>query len=231
MDRIASVQIRRRATVGGNLVNASPIGDLAVLCLALGVELSIVREKGRAGTGPAGGGTTPSGGGGNAAAEKRKLALADFFLGYKKLDLRSGEFIETIDFPLPDDASYINFEKVSRRTHLDIASVNSAVRIEAEPGKRSEGVTIKTARLSAGGVAPVPLYLKKTSEGLAGKPVEAGTVLEAAASADGEVSPISDIRGSKTYKRLLLRQLIFVHFITLFPDIIRPEELLMREAG
>lgn len=209
---IASAQIRQRATVGGNIVNASPIGDLAVYFLALGTEVKI--EKEGAGLGDDGAG--------------RMVRLEDFFLGYKKLDLKPGEAVKEFIFTLPEHGGAINFEKVSRRTHLDIASVNSAVRLETANEKGV--VKILSARLAAGGVAPVPLLLRKTGEllagnGSSGNKLTAELVKRAAETADGEINPITDIRGSAEYKRLLLRQLIYAHFVTLFPEQVPPEDL------
>jgi xanthine dehydrogenase small subunit len=80
--------------------------------------------------------------------------------------------------------------------------------------------------LSAGGVGPVPLFLGRSVASLTGKPVSAPIIQEAAEEALQEISPISDVRGSAQYKRLLLRQLIYAHFVTLFPETIKAEELL-----
>jgi xanthine dehydrogenase small subunit len=140
------------------------------------------------------------------------------------MDLRPGEMIRSISMEIAKQGSRFHFEKVSRRTHLDIASVNSAlsVLVDGEAGARR----ILRAGLSAGGVAPVPLYLKSASELLAGRDITADTVREAASAALEEISPISDVRGSREYKGLLLRQLIFAHFVELFPDSVRPEEII-----
>ncbi|MHA1205416.1 MAG: molybdopterin dehydrogenase, partial [Candidatus Heimdallarchaeaceae archaeon] len=77
---------------------------------------------------------------------------------------------------------------------------------------------IKNVHLSVGGVAPVPKYLEKTSNFLNDKEVNSEVVREALEIADSEISPISDVRGSAKYKRLLVRQLIIAHFMTLFPE-------------
>jgi xanthine dehydrogenase small subunit len=218
LNLIASAQIRRQATVGGNIINASPIGDLSIMFLALGSECVL-----------ADGSATGTDGGDRRVSDRRvfnrRLPLKDFFLGYKKLDIREGEILESVVFPVPSVDSLYNFEKVSRRTHLDIASVNSAVLITLEgdeidaPGSEfNTEHRITGAFLSAGGVAPVPLNLRETSRYLRGKPVTAEVIEQAADIADGEVSPIDDIRGSIEYKRLLLRRLIYAHFIKLFPE-------------
>jgi CO/xanthine dehydrogenase FAD-binding subunit len=75
---------------------------------------------------------------------------------------------------------------------------------------------IVEAHVSAGGVAPIPLYLGETSAFLNGMPVNAQTLADANQIMQAEISPISDVRGSAEYKRLLLRQLLLAHFCELF---------------
>jgi len=80
--------------------------------------------------------------------------------------------------------------------------------------------------MSAGGIAPYPFYLENTCNYLQSKEINFNTVDEAASIAISEVSPISDVRGSADYKRILLRQLILAHFIKLFPALIDVEEMI-----
>ncbi len=195
---VSSEQIRNMATLAGNFVNASPIGDMSIFFLALDAELGLE----------------------NSAGTRRKVKLHDFFLGYKKLDLQPGETIYSVEFELPDKDTRFNFEKVSKRLHLDIASVNSAVRI------KTDGRQILDASLSAGGIGPVPTWLKNTSSFLKGKDLSMETLLGAEEVMQTEITPISDIRGSVDYKRLLLRQLFFAHFMEMFPEIISPQVIL-----
>ncbi len=198
---IASPQIRGRATIGGNIVNASPIGDLSIFFLALEARLALA-----------------------GAEESRSIPLKDFFLGYKKVDLHHHEIVHSIMFEQFTQNTLFHFEKVSRRTNLDIAAVNSACKMTVET---VDGVKkIASLTISAGGVAPIPLLLKKTGDFLTGKPVNADSVREAVRIAADEVQPISDIRGSALYKKLLLQKLIYAHFITLLPDDIEAEKLL-----
>lgn len=197
LDLVASTPIRHRATVGGNIVNASPIGDLTIFFL--GLDATIMVSNG------------PS---------YRELPLREFFQAYKQLRKRKSDLVKWISFPLPEENALFNFEKVSKRTHLDIASVNSAIQI------RVEDRVIRRVHLSAGGVAPIPLYLSRTADYLVGKEVNAHWVREAASVAQEEISPISDVRGTADYRRLLLRRLIFAHFVTLFPEQIDAQELL-----
>ena len=191
-----SLPIRNRATVAGNIINASPIADMTNLFLALNSKIALNNGK-----------------------KKRELFLKDFYKGYKTLDKKSDEILESVSFKIPPENSRFNYEKVSRRTYLDIASANSSMYIELNGSK------IILAHISAGGVAPIPLYLKKTSEFLRGKEVSESIVNEAIEVMLTEISPISDARGTVEYKTLLLRQLIYSHFIKFFPDIISLEEV------
>ena len=193
---IASLHIRNRATLGGNIVNASPIGDMTALLLALGSTLVLEKDGAR-----------------------REVALKDFFLGYKTLDKQPGELVTEIVFPNGDPQTHVNFEKVSKRKALDIATVCSGARLEVKDGK------IVSAYISMGGVAPIPLLLRRTAGFLAGRTIAPETVYAALTVAQSEVSPISDVRGSADYKRLLVNQLIIAHFKELFGDEVSFEQV------
>ena len=186
---VSSEQIRNMASLGGNFVNASPIGDMTIFFLALNSDIGITNENG----------------------EERNLPLKDFYQGYKTYDLGENELLKDIHFKLPTKTSYFNFEKVCKRTHLDIASVNSAALITVED------TIISEAHISIGGVAAIPKYLHETSSFLTGKPLISETILKASDILQNEISPISDVRGTCEYKRLLARQLFFAHFTELFP--------------
>ena len=177
---VSSSPIRNMATLAGNLVNASPIGDMTIFMLALNAK--IIFNSGR------------------------EILLKDFYKGYKQLDKTKEELIQEISFIVPATGSVFNFEKVSKRTHLDIASVNSACLLQLN----NEGI-IESVHLSAGGVGPFPTYLAKTGTFLKGKKLSDEVVEQAIEIIQDEVSPISDARGTKEYKRLLLRQLFLAH--------------------
>ncbi|OPL17681.1 MAG: hypothetical protein AVO35_09500 [Candidatus Aegiribacteria sp. MLS_C] len=191
LDLVSSTQIRNRATLGGNIVNASPIGDLTVMLMPLGAELLLRSEAGAA----------------------RTLPLHRFFLGYRKLDMREDELLESVRLPAPDPGILCSFEKVSMRRHMDIASVNSAALFVLS------GDTIVSAEISAGGVAPVPMLLANTSRAIAGRTLSAETAGTAAMAAMEEVSPIDDVRGSAEYKRKLLGRLVRAHFLKVRPEL------------
>ena len=186
---VSSTPIRNMATIAGNIVNASPIGDFTVFLLALNAKILL-----------------------SDGVQKRNLPLQKLYKGYKDLDKKTEEFIEAIEFVLPDENTYFNFEKISKRTHLDIASVNTAVSLQLK------NEIIETIHLSAGGVGPIPMYLAKTIKFLEGKNITEKNISEAIEVMWTEISPISDARGTKEYKTLLLGQLIKAHFIQLFPQ-------------
>lgn len=187
---ISSTPIRNMATIAGNFINASPIGDFTIFFLALNATLLLSDGN-----------------------KTRELPLRKLYQAYKKLDKRPEECVEQIWFELPEVNTFFNFEKVSKRTHLDIASVNSAIKITSVNG------LIKDANIAAGGVGPIPLFLKQTSAFLLNKMVSEELVAKAIEIAQTEISPISDVRGTEKYKRLLLSQLIKAHFLSIFPQL------------
>lgn len=185
---VSSTPIRNMATMAGNIVNASPIGDMTVFFLALDANIILVKDE-----------------------QQRTIKLKDFYKGYKQTDREPDEIINQIFFTLPDEQTHFNFEKVSKRTNLDIASANTACQI-----RMASDNTIETIHLSAGGVAPFPKYLWKTCTYLHSKKMETSILEEALTIVAGEIASISDARGSSEYKRFLLRQLIIAHFLKFF---------------
>jgi len=197
---VSSTPIRNMATLAGNFVNASPIGDMTVWFLALNAEITLT-------PGP----QPPS------AAPARTLKLRDLYQGYKQLAKQPEEMITAIRFKKPGNDFRFNFEKVCKRTYLDIATVNTAISLQSEPPAVAGGLSrILSCHVAAGGVAPIPLYLKETSTFLSGKEVSEETISRANEIMQSEISPISDVRGTESYKRLLLRQLFRAHFVELF---------------
>lgn len=186
---VSSTPIRNMATLAGNFVNASPIGDMTVWFLALDSEIILTNNK-------------------NSKMDERILPLRDLYLGYKRLAMDQEETIKAVRFK--KRVGKFNFEKVCKRTYLDIATVNTAISIKEENG------VIKDAHVAAGGVSPIPLYLPKTSKFLVNKEINDETVSRGNEMLQKEISPISDVRGSADYKRLLLRQLFVAHFIEMF---------------
>lgn len=199
MQLIASLHLRNRATLGGNICNASPIGDMTNYLLGLGSMLVLSNGQ-----------------------DQRVVAMKDFFLDYKKLDKKADELVVEIVIPGAADPSAetrINFEKLSKRTALDIATVCSGFRCKAT----SDGV-IESVGISMGGVAAIPLFLQKTCDYLVGQTISDATLQKACKIAMGEATPIGDVRGSADYKRLLVRQFMVAHFTESYPKRVRFEE-------
>lgn len=196
LELFGSLPIRNKATIAGNIVNASPIGDMTNILLSLDAIIHLNGKK------------------------KRIIPLNKFYLGYKTLAKKQDEIVDFVSINIPPKNYLFNYEKVSKRTYLDIASVNSSIYLVLKKGK------LDSVKISAGGVAPIPLLLEKTSGILIGKEISAKLVKDCAETAMQEISPISDARGTVEYKRLLLRQLLFAHFIKIFPDKFNLEELL-----
>ena len=195
---ISSEQIRNMGTLGGNFVNASPIGDMSIFFLALNCKLNIQHKNGK----------------------ERTILFHEFHKDYKKYDLLEGEILKSISFSKLKEKGFFNFEKVSKRTHLDIASVNSAAKIALKDSVISE------AHISIGGVSAVPKYLFKTNKFLKGEMIVSETIHLAEKVMQKEISPISDVRGMSDYKRLLARQLFFAHFLKLFPNDVELDKMI-----
>jgi xanthine dehydrogenase large subunit len=195
-----SRQIRNRATLGGNLVTASPIGDAAPVLLSLDAEIVIASLAG-----------------------ERRMPLRDFFVGYRKTALRQGEILKEIvlpqidfdsmsggrAFPRAADPSrqsppkqWCQFYKVSRRREMDISTVAGCFRIEINSDNR-----VGLARLAYGGVAPMPVRARKAEEALLGQPWDEKTLKLILPVISSGFEPISDVRGSAEYRRLLTGEL------------------------
>ena len=195
---VSSTPIRNIGTVAGNFANGSPIGDLTIIFMAMKSKLILTNKQN----------------------ETRQIFLKDFYLGYKTFDLKAGEIITEINFEVPKITTQFNFDKVCKRQYLDIASVNTAITIT------TNGTRITEAHCAIGGVGPIPKYLTKTNEFLVNKLITPEIIQQAEQILQTEITPISDARGTEAYKRLLARQLFYGHFITLFSDSIKMNDLL-----
>ena len=195
--RFASTLVRNRATVGGNIANASPIADLTPILLALDARLRI--------EGPAG---------------EREAKVDGFFAGYRRIDLHDDEIIASIVIPRLSRDGRFNFEKLSKRKNLDIATVNTAVSMRFG----ADGLTVEAARFTSGGVAPVPMILQAASRFAVGKIITIAMAIETADLAVSEVKPIDDVRGSAAYRSQGLRRLILAHFVALRLELARALE-------
>jgi xanthine dehydrogenase small subunit len=180
-----SRQIKNRATVGGNLCTASPIGDLAPVLLALGAE-AVVRSR----------------------AGERRMPMEDFFQGYRRTALKRGEVLACVDIPVqPAGARALSY-KVSKRRELDISSVSAGFRVVVDgEGKVAE------ARLAYGGMAATPSRARNTEAALVGRPWTEATVEEALSRLDEDFKPLTDHRGSAWYRARVAKNLLRGFFL------------------
>ncbi|MFD4958200.1 xanthine dehydrogenase small subunit [Microbacterium sp. NPDC058389] len=190
LPQFASRLIRNRATLGGNLGTASPIGDAAPALLALGA--SVVLESADGG--------------------EREVDLAQYFTGYRTTVRRPDELIRTIRFPAPaatgaPRATQVTaFHKIAKRRFDDISSVAVAFALDVVDG------VIASARVGLGGVAATPLRAYATEQTLVGRPWNAQTAGAASLVLQGEGTPLSDHRASAGYRaRMLGTALLALH--------------------
>jgi xanthine dehydrogenase large subunit len=179
-----SRQIRNRATMGGNIVTASPIGDSAPVLLALDAKVVTVSESG-----------------------ERTLPINEFFVAYRQTALQPGEILKNIVIPRgvsqPGLQRKMAWFKVSKRREMDISTVAGAFIVDLD----EQGI-IHHVRLGFGGVAAMPARAKKTEAALLGKAWSAEIIQSVLPILRTEFAPISDVRGTAEYRSGLLMSLL-----------------------
>lgn len=176
--------IRNRATLGGNLATASPIGDAAPALLALDAELTLRSIDG-----------------------ERRVALHDFFVGYRKSRLAPRELIAHVHVPLPLRRRQ-RFYKVSKRVLDDISTVAAAFALELRP----DG-SVERLRIAYGGVAATPIRALRAEQAAAGEPWTASTLALVQRELASYGTPMADHRGSAEYRRALMGKLLDRFFV------------------
>ncbi|MCA9542799.1 MAG: FAD binding domain-containing protein, partial [Myxococcales bacterium] len=175
-----SRQIKNRGTVGGNLCNASPIGDLAPVLLALDATLVL-----------------------RSAAGERRVGIDDFFLAYRKTALGVGEILAAVEIPpVPADAR-LSAYKVSKRREMDISAVACGLLVRVG----ADGL-ITHARFGFGGMAATPARAAAAEAAVIGQPFSAGTFAAAADASRQDFNPLSDHRGSAWYRATVASNLL-----------------------
>lgn len=178
-NRIAGWQVRSMGTIGGNIANGSPIGDTPPVLIALGAEVTL--RKG---------------------ADRRTLPLEDFFIDYGKQDRATGEFVESIRIPRPEDGQRHAAYKISKRKDEDISSVAVGICVSVS----EEWIT--DARIAFGGMAATPKRAKSAEAALIDQPW-GEAVFDAAASAlPQDFQPLTDWRASSDYRMLSAQNLL-----------------------
>ena len=177
--QVGGWQIQNRATLGGNVANASPAGDSLPVLLAL--EATVVCA------GPAG---------------LREVPYAEFHVGYRKTALLPGEIVARLRLSFPPPGSVQAFRKVGTREAQAISKVAVAMVGRVEEGRVAE------LRLAAASVAPTPVRLRRAEEAARGLPAGAETAALAGRAAAEEVTPIDDVRSTADYRRFALERVV-----------------------
>jgi xanthine dehydrogenase small subunit len=182
LEVFGSPQIRHVGTIGGNIINASPIADSLPFLFVVEAELELASTAGR-----------------------RSVNINQFYSGYKQFDLRADELLTGVRIPLPSDDELLRLFKVSRRKDLDISTFTGAIRLKLD------GETIADASVAFGAVDPTVIRLRKTETFLRGEAFSEETMQTAGEIAVDEITPISDVRGSKDYRYQLAKN-VFLKF-------------------
>ncbi len=179
MQRLGSRQIRNKGTFGGNIANASPIGDTPPVFIALGAELELASAQGY-----------------------RWLPVQDFFLSYKKTDLRAGEYIRRIKVPLLAKNEVLKVYKISKRLEDDISAVLMALKLRIENNK------VVSARSGFGGLDGIPRPSTKLEQALQGSDLGEADFYRAGAALEKDFKPLDDVRASAEYRLGVCRDLL-----------------------
>lgn len=174
----ASPPLRNRATLGGNLATASPIGDGAPLLLALDAQLHLASRRAR-----------------------RTIPLHSFFTGYRRTVLGSDELIVSVEIPKPLP-EFVRFYKVAKRRTDDISTVAAAM------GMSCEGGRVVRARFAFGGAGPTPMRVTAVEDATVGRQWNEAAVERAQAAIEHSIKPISDHRGSAEYRLAVSKSLL-----------------------
>jgi len=184
MRRIGSTQIRNSGTLGGNIANGSPIGDMPPLLIAAGALICL-----RFGT------------------EVRTVTLEDYFISYGVQDRAPGEFLEKIILPKPAAGLGYYAYKLSKRFDQDISAVCAAFAVILE------GETVTKARLAYGGMAATPMRAKNAEAALVGKPFDRASIEAAMAALAEDFTPLSDMRASAGYRMQSAQNLLMKMYL------------------
>ena len=177
--RIGASQIRAQGTLGGNLGNASPIGDSMPALIALDASVETAGMAGR-----------------------RRIPAEDFVVGYRRTALRPGEIVVAVHIPHPGPDTVLRAYKIARRVDQDISAVSAAFALDILGG------CVTRARIAFGGVAERPLRVEAVEDAVTGREWTLETARAAGAVAAETVRPIDDARGSAQYRRAVCANLL-----------------------
>ncbi|MFK7866355.1 MAG: xanthine dehydrogenase small subunit [Alphaproteobacteria bacterium] len=177
--RIGSAQVRGRGTIGGNIANGSPIGDMPPALMALGAEITLQSAK-----------------------HKRRLALKDFFIEYGKQDRAPNEILTQIHIPRHLKGQ-LRCYKISKRFDQDITAVLGCFYSEQDQNN-----IIRKANLCYGGMAGIPAHAIHAQQAMLGQPFSLKTIEHAAHEITKDFKPLSDMRASAEYRTQIAANLL-----------------------
>jgi xanthine dehydrogenase small subunit len=179
LERLGGLQVRNSGTIGGNIANGSPIGDMPPALIALGARLLLTSAEGQ-----------------------RELPCEDYFIAYGQQALQPGEFLQAILLPAPPAGLLFRSYKVSKRFEQDISALCGAFALQLDDG------VVSSARVVFGGMAGTPLRAPTCEAALTGQPWTESTVRAAMAALQHDYQPIDDHRASATYRRQVAANLL-----------------------
>ncbi len=177
VERFASLPIRNQATLGGNIANASPIGDMPPVMLALNANVLV-----------------------DSGDSVRRIPINEFFVDYRKTKLQKNEWIDAIEVPLPESKNQIRAYKISKRFEDDISAVCAAFNLALD-----EKNCIKALSTGFGGLAATPIQSSLLQDSLIGKHWASKETLTLGKSIlQDAFAPIDDVRASAAYRRTVV---------------------------
>ena len=179
IERIGGTQVRNAGTIGGNIANGSPIGDMPPGLIAIGARLALRSADGQ-----------------------RVIDLEDYFISYGTQDLRAGEFVEQILIPAPSEHQLFATYKVCKRFEQDISAVCGAFSLQVE------NEIITHARVCFGGMAEIPKRALACEQSLIGKNWSQETISRAMQAMSGDFTPLTDMRASANYRMRVAQNLL-----------------------
>jgi xanthine dehydrogenase small subunit len=182
--RLGAEQVRNAGTIGGNIANGSPIGDMPPPLIALGATLVLASRTGR-----------------------REMPLEDYFIDYGRQDLRPGECVDSVRIPAPGDGLRFAVYKVSKRFDQDISALCGAFAVQVRDA------TVTRARICFGGMAGTPRRAPRAEQALAGQPWTEATVSAAMRALADDYAPLTDWRAGADYRRRVAQNLLRRFFL------------------
>ena len=178
---IGSPQIKNRGTIGGNIVNASPAGDLLPPLMAYEAQFRLLSNRGEV-----------------------VVPAEEFFIGPKETILKPDQLLTQIILPLPHERTYGSWIKIGKRKAVVIATITLALVVKMAEGNK----TIKEVRTCLGSVAPTPIEIKEIRKKMVGKRFNQLDFDQLGQIVEDKITPIDDIRGTREYRKDVAKEIM-----------------------